>query len=495
MRFIFYDFETTGRNYNWDQIIQVGAVITNETLEEIDSFECSCILKPGIVPEPAALLVNKRIPGEHTNLSHYNLVKLMWKKFNQWIEEYGPLAFFGYNSINFDEEFLRRTFYKNLFPPFLTSSTNYGVSNKRGDIINLARSANHFYPGTLKTSFNEKGKEIFKLEQLASDNIISDQGNNLTFHDALDDTRATIGIAKIIKNKAPILWESGLKTMSKIEALDFIKEEEFVISAEFYFGLTRFYVVSYICEDTNGNIKAFDLRNDPKQFMRLGDNEFKEIINNTTPKILRTVTKNKHPILMKGEFANAVIGYETIGFDELKRRAKFLSENNEILSKLKRFIMDDQKEYKIDQLDKEPEESIYAYGFANKSQKLLMQEFHEETWEKKLEISKRFIDLATQDFNSIQRGKIYSEFSKILLFEENQNILEKDEKARIKKKLADRVFYPDTDTVKSPWNNINRAFMEIENLGAKLEDEGKVEDLKFLYKIKDLLENIENEFK
>ena len=57
MRFIFYDFETTGRNYNWDQIIQVGAVITNETLEEIDNFECSCILKPGIVPEPAALLV------------------------------------------------------------------------------------------------------------------------------------------------------------------------------------------------------------------------------------------------------------------------------------------------------------------------------------------------------------------------------------------------------------------------------------------------------
>ena len=74
-------------------------------------------------------------------------------------------------------------------------------------------------------------------------------------------------------------------------------------------------------------------------------------------------------------------------------------------------------------------------------------------------------------------------------------ILEKDEKTRIKKKLADRVFYPDTDTVKSPWNNINRAFMEIENLGAKLEDEGELEDLKFIYKIKDLLEKIENEFK
>ena len=37
--------------------------------------------------------------------------------------------------------------------------------------------------------------------------------------------------------------------------------------------------------------------------------------------------------------------------------------------------------------------------------------------------------------------------------------------------------------------------MEIENLGTKLEDEGKTKDLKFIYKIKDLLEKIENEFK
>ena len=37
--------------------------------------------------------------------------------------------------------------------------------------------------------------------------------------------------------------------------------------------------------------------------------------------------------------------------------------------------------------------------------------------------------------------------------------------------------------------------MEVENLGIKLEDEGNKEDLEFLYKIKDLLEKIEKEFK
>ena len=39
---------------------------------------------------------------------------------------------------------------------------------------------------------------------------------------------------------------------------------------------------------------------------------------------------------MEGEFANAVIGYETIGFDELKSRVKFLSENDELTSKTKK---------------------------------------------------------------------------------------------------------------------------------------------------------------
>ena len=81
-------------------------------------------------------------------------------------------------------------------------------------------------------------------------------------------------------------------------------------------------------------------------------------------------------------------------------------------SKIKRFILEDNKENEIDQLDKEPEESIYTFGFTNQLEKSLMQEFNEVDWDKKIEISKKFIDLSKKDFNSIQRGKIYNEFSK-----------------------------------------------------------------------------------
>ena len=65
------------------------------------------------------------------------------------------------------------------------------------------------------------------------------------------------------------------------------------------------------------------------------------------------------------------------------------------------------------------------------------------------------------------------------------------------KKLADRIFYSDNDNVKSSWNNIGRAHIQLENLGAGLESEGKKDDsneLIMLYKIKDLIEKIENEF-
>ncbi len=42
MNYIFNDFETTGREINWVQIIQVGAVLTNSNFHEIERFEARC---------------------------------------------------------------------------------------------------------------------------------------------------------------------------------------------------------------------------------------------------------------------------------------------------------------------------------------------------------------------------------------------------------------------------------------------------------------------
>ena len=129
-RYVIYDFETTGRNSNWDQIIQVGAILVDDKLTEIDRLEMRSSLKPGLIPEPGALLVNNTSPEmlAKSNLTHYSMIKELSKKLSEW----SPAIFMGYNSIDFDEEFLRKTLFKTLYNPYFTQLNG----NKRCDILN-----------------------------------------------------------------------------------------------------------------------------------------------------------------------------------------------------------------------------------------------------------------------------------------------------------------------------------------------------------------------
>ena len=58
--FVFYDFETSSSNKYWGQIIQIGAVLTNDNLDELDRFDARCRLSPGIIPEAMALVKDLR---------------------------------------------------------------------------------------------------------------------------------------------------------------------------------------------------------------------------------------------------------------------------------------------------------------------------------------------------------------------------------------------------------------------------------------------------
>ena len=42
--FVFYDFETSSSNKSWGQIIQIGAILTNDNLKELDRYEARCRL-------------------------------------------------------------------------------------------------------------------------------------------------------------------------------------------------------------------------------------------------------------------------------------------------------------------------------------------------------------------------------------------------------------------------------------------------------------------
>ena len=163
---VFYDFETCSSNVSYGQIIQAAAVLVKDNFQELDRFEGRCKLSPGIVPEAMALLVNKTTPKilKETNLSHYQMLRQLIDKFKEWKNS----TFIGYNSINFDEEFLRRTLFKNLEYPYLTNTNG----NERGDLFSLARACHLYYPDCIKTPISDKNNPVFKLEKLAPMNDI-----------------------------------------------------------------------------------------------------------------------------------------------------------------------------------------------------------------------------------------------------------------------------------------------------------------------------------
>ena len=75
--FVFYDFETSSSNKFWGQIIQIGAILTNDNFDELDRFDVRCRLSPGIIPEPMALIVNRTSPTllKTSNRSHYEMIR------------------------------------------------------------------------------------------------------------------------------------------------------------------------------------------------------------------------------------------------------------------------------------------------------------------------------------------------------------------------------------------------------------------------------------
>ena len=82
--YIFTDTETTGLDINFSQIIQIGSLLTDESLKEENSQDIGCKLLPWIVPSPEAYLVHKKVESlGDDSMSHYEMMRLLR---STWLE-------------------------------------------------------------------------------------------------------------------------------------------------------------------------------------------------------------------------------------------------------------------------------------------------------------------------------------------------------------------------------------------------------------------------
>jgi exodeoxyribonuclease-1 len=393
------------------------------------------------------------------------MIRQMMDKFNQWKNS----IFIGYNSVEFDEEFLRRTLFKNLEYPYLTVTNG----NERGDLLGLARAAHLYYPDCIKTPISNKNNPLFKLEQLAPmNNIKHDKA-----HSAMGDVLASIGIAKLLNKKASNVWKASLMTTNKDKCLQIIKEETLFCTNFFYGGKAIPFVLTYLCQHPWNYAFCFDLKADPSYYFNLSIQELKKEIFDVKPKVMRTIKHKKHPIIMNASYGINFDNYKQLGLSKLRERAELIRENKDFANKVSSILEDDirEKQELDSQLDVYAEESIYK-KFATKEDSAIMPEFHKVDWKDKFSVLQKFKD------------ERFQYFGKKILYEESPESLPKNEYNLIHKEIASRVL----STNKEKWNTIPRTYSEIDTLRNKFkEDKAKLEALE---EINSFVEDMEKKY-
>jgi exodeoxyribonuclease I len=209
--FYWYDLETSGTDPRWHRIIQFAGIRTDTQLNEVGDELCTYLKLPmDILPDPMASLVTGLSPQRVNSEGIDEVIAL--DTIEQQFQQPGTCVA-GYNSLRFDDEFIRYAFYRQLRDPYAREWQN---GNSRWDLIDLVRATAALRPDGIAWPVQD-GLPVFRLEALATINAI-DHGRA---HDALSDVRATIGLARLIRNRQPRLFDYylGLRNKSAVLAL------------------------------------------------------------------------------------------------------------------------------------------------------------------------------------------------------------------------------------------------------------------------------------
>ncbi|XQA67301.1 exodeoxyribonuclease I [Xanthomonas sacchari] len=204
--FLFYDLETFGADPRRTRIAQFAAVRTDAELNVIEE-PISFFVKPAddLLPSPVATLITGIAPQQALREGVSEA-----EAFARIAEQMArpQTCTLGYNSLRFDDEFVRHGLFRNFYDPYEREWRN---GNSRWDLLDMLRLMHALRPEGIVWPQREDGATSFKLEQLALANGVRDGDA----HEALSDVYATIGMARHFRRSQPRLWEYALKLRDK----------------------------------------------------------------------------------------------------------------------------------------------------------------------------------------------------------------------------------------------------------------------------------------
>ncbi len=272
--FYWYDLETFGLNPKHDRIAQFAGIRTDSDLNFIDGEEpivLYCKLSDDYLPDPGACLVTGITPQE---VQAKGLAESQFINTINSILSVPRTCAVGYNSLRFDDEFLRNALFRNFHDPYKREWEN---GNTRWDILDLVRATHDLRPEGINWPRNtETGNPSFKLTSLTEANGISHEHA----HDALSDVYATIEMARLIRDKQPKLFDYYLSLRQKQVVKDKLQVpmgDPVLLTAAQYTrnqGCTTLVVPITQTASNANSIIVFDLMEDPHTLLSMPDEKF-----------------------------------------------------------------------------------------------------------------------------------------------------------------------------------------------------------------------------
>lgn len=300
--FLWHDYETFGANPRMDRPAQFAGIRTDLDFKPIgEPVEWFCQPCDDTLPHPQASLITGITPQDAADrgLPEPDFIARV-------LAELGApkTCAVGYNSLRFDDEVTRHTAWRNFHDPYAREWRN-GCS--RWDIIDMVRMTYALRPEGIQWPRREDGKPSFRLEDLAAAN----QLEQAQAHDALSDVRATIALARLIRDRQPRLYDYVFGHRAKAQVWQMLKLSSYepVLHVSEKFG-AEFGCLSLVMPIAKhpGNSNAvlcYDLRHDPSDLLTLSAEDIHERIFTPTADLpedvariaVKAIHANKCPVL------------------------------------------------------------------------------------------------------------------------------------------------------------------------------------------------------
>jgi len=291
----FYDLETTGFSASEARIMQFAGQRTSLDLKPIGEPHNILIkLSPDILPDPGAILLTGITP-QQTLLDGINEADFL-KLFHKEIVN-DETIFVGFNSVRFDDEFMRYLHYRNFYDPY---EWQWRDGRGKWDLLDVVRMTRALRPEGINWPIVD-GKPSNRLELLTKENNISHDGA----HDALADVEALIDLGRLIRKHQPKLFDFLLSIMVSKENIKQLinSNQPFVYTSGKYsdeFEKTTL-VAKLVDHPKRQGTLVFDLRFDPKEYENLSVDELVEAWypeDKNTPKLpIKALLYNRCPAI------------------------------------------------------------------------------------------------------------------------------------------------------------------------------------------------------